>query len=109
MQNNGATTWTWSGANSFRLGSQNPQDNTGWGTARVDLQGDVAPGAAATFDFDITAPPTPGTYNFQWRMVQEMVNWFGDSTPNIPADVQPPFPPIKLHVHPYPLPLVKPV
>src|SRR5260370_262909 len=109
MQNLGTTTWTPSGADCFRPGSQNPQDNTGWGTARVDLQGDVAPGAAATFDFDITAPATPGTYNFQWRMVQEMVNWFGDSTPNIPVDVQPALPTMKVSVQPYPVPLVKPV
>ena len=109
MQNRGGTTWTPSGANPFRLGSQGPQDNAVWGTARVELQGDVAPGARATFNFDVTAPGILGQYNFQWRMVQEMVAWFGDSTPNIPVEVQPALPIMNVSVQPYPVPLVRPV
>ena len=53
----------------IRLGSQNPQDNLTWALGRVELSGPAAPGTEAVFDFFVTAPPTPGTYNFQWRMV----------------------------------------
>jgi hypothetical protein len=48
----------------------------------------VPPGTEVTFSFDVRAPATPGTYNFQWRMVQELVEWFGDFTPNV-----------RIHVH----------
>ncbi|MDD4988722.1 MAG: hypothetical protein PHS68_07505, partial [Candidatus Izemoplasmatales bacterium] len=32
---------------------------------------------------DVKAPATPGTYNFQWQMVQDGVEWLGDKTPNV--------------------------
>lgn len=87
MNNNGSATWTI--ADGYKLGSQNPQDNGTWGTGRVYLPDGVAvsPGSGHTFNFNVTAPSTPGTYNFQWRMVQEGVEWFGDYTPNILIDV----------------------
>jgi hypothetical protein len=85
MQNTGSTTWT-NDAN-YRLGSQNPQDNVTWGFNRVYLPSVVSPGAQVTFTFDVTAPTTPGTYNFQWRMVQDGVEWFGDYTPNVLVSV----------------------
>lgn len=81
MQNTGNTTWT-AGA-LYNLGSQNPQDNTTWGLLRVPVPNSVAPGANVTFNFNVTAPTTPNTYNFQWRMVQDNVEWFGDFTPNV--------------------------
>ncbi len=82
MKNTGTTTWTRAG--SYKLGSQNPEDNTRWGLTRVLLPTSVsvAPGQQRTFTFNITAPTTPGTYNFQWRMVQDFVEWFGAFTPN---------------------------
>lgn len=83
MQNTGITTWTRDGGNPVRLGSQNPQDNTIWGTGRVDVPGLVPPGASTTFIFTVVAPTSPGIYRFQWRMVQEGVTWFGDLTPEI--------------------------
>lgn len=79
--NTGATTWT-SGAG-FKLGSQNPQDNTTWGVSRATLAANVAPGQQATFNFNVTAPSTPGNYNFQWRMLQEGTAWFGSSSTNV--------------------------
>jgi|GEM_PF-5789769 len=83
MQNTGITTWTRDGGNPQRLGSQNPQDNTTWGTNRVDVPGLVPPGATTTFNFTVVAPSSPGIYRFQWRMVQEGVTWFGDLTPEV--------------------------
>ena len=85
MQNNGSNTWTQ--AESYRLGSQNPQDNLMWGLNRVNLPLTIPPGGQVTFNFYVTAPYNPGTYNFQWRMVQDGVQWFGDATTNIAIDV----------------------
>ena len=77
---------TWIKASGYKLGSQNPRDNKVWGFSRVELSdaarvGGVRP--TTTFTFNVTAPAKSGTYNFQWRMVQEGVEWFGGSTPNV--------------------------
>lgn len=98
MRNSGSTTWT--AARLYRLGSQNPQDNGTWGLGRVTLPGDVLPGAQVTFNFTVIAPPgagcdietgTCGTpYDFQWRMVQDGVEWFGDYSANaVVTSIQP--------------------
>jgi hypothetical protein len=74
MSNNGTKPWT----GSYRLGSQNPQDNTTWGMNRVYLPGHwVYPGGSALFSLNATAPTTPGTYAFDWKMLEENVEWFG--------------------------------
>jgi hypothetical protein len=85
MRNDGSETWT-DGA-LYRLGSQNPQDNYTWEVNRVALPRPVAPGEEVTFNFTVTAPSTNGTYNFQWRMVQDGVEWFGDASPNVLVNV----------------------
>ena len=87
LQNTGTTTWTPGGA--YRLGSQNWQDNTTWGTNRINLPSgsSIAPGANATFNFNVTAPTSPGTYNFQWKMVQDGVEWFGAQSANVAVKV----------------------
>jgi RHS repeat-associated protein len=89
MLNQGTTTWA--PGQSYRLGSQNPQDNTTWGLGRVDLGAGelVPPGGLKTFSFQVVAPSSPGSYNFQWRMVQDGVEWFGAMTPNIAVQVVP--------------------
>lgn len=89
MRNSGTSIWTAAGA--YKLGTQNPQDNTLWaGFTRVYLNaGDsIAPGQDKTFSFSIIAPATPGTYNFQWRMVKEGVAWFGAFSTNVAIQVQ---------------------
>ena len=86
MQNTGDTTWT--AGTYYNLGAQNPADNTTWGTARMQLPAAVAPGASVSFNFNATAPTTPGTYNFQWRMVQDDVQqWFGAASTNVAVNV----------------------
>ncbi|GAB2869441.1 hypothetical protein GCM10027277_43350 [Pseudoduganella ginsengisoli] len=80
MKNSGSTTWT--AGTEYKLGSQNPQDNSTWG-GRILLTSSVAPGAQYAFHFPVTAPPAAGTYNFQWRMLREYVEWFGATTPNV--------------------------
>ncbi len=89
MKNSGTTTWTT--ANNYKLGSVN--NNTTWGLTRVALPSSIAPGATATFNFNVTAPSTDGAYNFQWRMLREGVAWIGPNTTNVTVEVQPPPPP----------------
>jgi alkylated DNA repair dioxygenase AlkB len=81
VKNTGTSTWT--SANLYRLGSQNPQDNNTWGLGRVELPASVAPGATTTFNFNVVAPPAAGNYNFQWRMVEDSVQWFGSYSTNV--------------------------
>ncbi|HWO24754.1 MAG TPA: hypothetical protein VNO30_38700 [Kofleriaceae bacterium] len=87
MHNLSALTWT--RADGYKLGAQNPENNTTWGTSRVELPHPVAPGANVTFTFPIRAPVTVGHYNFQWRLLQERVAWLGQKTPNVELRVMP--------------------
>jgi glucose/arabinose dehydrogenase len=89
LRNGGGTTW---GGN-HRLGSWNPNDNFTWGTNRVALGTNVAPGQERTVAWVVTAPATPGQYDFQWRMVQEFVEWFGQASQNVAVQVTPGSPP----------------
>lgn len=80
MKNIGTAQWKSGGTTPHRLGSQSPQDNTTWGFNRVELPTTpINPNNTATFTFNCTAPSTPGTYTFAWKMVQEAVEWFGDT------------------------------
>ena len=78
--NNGLLTW--STGNNYALGVQNPAANTNWGTTRISLPYDVLPGDTVIFNTNLTAPSIEDFYNFQWMMVQDGVEWFGDSTEN---------------------------
>jgi hypothetical protein len=55
-------------------------DNGTWGQRRVALPNDIP---VETFDFavpfTVTAPSVAGHYPFGWRMLQELVTWFGDT------------------------------
>jgi RHS repeat-associated protein len=86
FKNNGSRPWVGTGTNAHKLGSQNPGDNTTWGMQRIAVPSTL-PGEQWNFTFNVTAPTTPGNYNFQWRMLQEFVEWFGDSTPNVVVNV----------------------
>ena len=85
MTNTGTTTWT---APNYVLGSLNPQGNVTWGMSQVGLGGlTVGPGSQATFSFNVVAPATPGTFNFQWGMMQSGVGYFGLASPNVAVTV----------------------
>jgi NTE family protein len=90
MRNTGTLPWTV--AEGYRLGSQNPPDNNIWGLSRVDVPATIARSAQATFAFTVTAPAAPGTYNFQWQMLQEGVEWFGDPSENVAVTLEVPEP-----------------
>lgn len=62
-----------------------------WGILRIPpVPTTVLPGQEAIFNFNITAPLTPGDYNFQWQMLQEHLWRFGQTTPNVIVTVNPP-------------------
>jgi hypothetical protein len=74
--NMGSTTWTQ--AAFYRLGSQAPQDNTIWGTARADLPvASVDPQEPVLFSFPVTAPTSQGQFAFSWQMVRDPEKFFG--------------------------------
>src|SRR5260370_915031 len=87
LRNVGNTTWQTT-PDGYVFGSENPANNLSWGLNRVGLVAPVAPGEQVTLNLSVTAPAAPGTYNFQWRMLREGVEWFGDLTPNIPVQVR---------------------
>ncbi len=41
-----------------------------WGARRVELPGDVPPGAEVTFPLELTAPARPGRYPYQWQVTR---------------------------------------
>jgi hypothetical protein len=83
MRNTGIKTWTSGGANPFRLGANHDVDT--WGSARQELPGPVSPGGEVTFAFDVI-PSAPGEFRFQWGMLQELIEWFGEQT-DVPVQV----------------------
>jgi RHS repeat-associated protein len=76
-------TWGWNHLSGYSLGSQNPQDNTTWGMNRVPLTHNVLLDEEVTFNFNVTAPATPGNYNFAWRMVSNVYGWYGATSANV--------------------------
>jgi hypothetical protein len=88
MRNTG--TVPWSAGENYRLGSVNPLDNETWGLRRVALTTTVAPGAEVTLTFTVKSPRAEGEYDFQWRMVQDGVDWFGDETRKVTVTVSRP-------------------
>jgi len=78
MKNTGTTTWT--DSNNYHIGSQNPQDNLFWGNTRFALPNDVAPNEEVTITGTATAPSNISPANFQWKMVQDGVEWFGETS-----------------------------
>ncbi|MBX4187863.1 MAG: DUF4430 domain-containing protein [Candidatus Doudnabacteria bacterium] len=76
MRNNGSKNWS----TGYFLGSQNPQDNNIWTISRVNLPTtQVVPGQTSEFTFTSQAPSQPGNYTFAWKMVEEHVQWFGET------------------------------
>ncbi|MEA2553799.1 MAG: serine protease, partial [Fimbriimonadaceae bacterium] len=77
MKNLGTATWD----STYKLVSRGPFLNTNWGTSNIPIVGTVAPNANYTFTQNFTAPVTPGTYTFRWRMAQGAGNVvFGQET-----------------------------
>lgn len=80
FQNSGTNTWQ--NATGYALASQNPANNTTWGAATLaNVASSVTNGANYTYTFNVTAPSTPGTYNFQTQNAHSGV-FFGATSPN---------------------------
>ena len=81
MKNTGSNTWN--STDNYRLGGVG--DGSGiaaqFGATRFNIASgtNVATNQEYSFTFNITAPTTPGTYNLQYRMLQDGVAWFGDT------------------------------
>lgn len=82
MKNSGTTSWT--KEKKYRLGNTDTQNESLWG-GRINLEDieTIKPKENKIFTFDVTAPRIPGQYIFQWRMVEENAEWFGEMTPAV--------------------------
>jgi hypothetical protein len=78
----------WKVGELFRLGAQAPPDTPRWSVNRVELPGDVGVGQTVTFQFEVTAPGSPGVHGFQWRLVREGVAWIGPLSPLLMVRVE---------------------
>ena len=78
-----ATLTTWRTGDGYALVPATASD---FGVASVPLPANVAPGALATFAFDVTMPHAAGTYDFQWRMALGG-DAFGAASPATAIDV----------------------
>ncbi|OGY44202.1 MAG: hypothetical protein A2729_05100 [Candidatus Buchananbacteria bacterium RIFCSPHIGHO2_01_FULL_39_14] len=88
MKNTGTVKWQMTEPR-YRLGFVAPKDQDIWGAWRVSLPAEVFSGQTGKFDFEITAPVKPGIYDFQWQMLSEGVEWFGQTTPFLKIEVLP--------------------
>jgi hypothetical protein len=61
-----------------------------WGIDRMYIPSgtSVAAGQNYTFTATVTAPATPGNYNFQWRMLLGGLGTFGQASANVVVSVQ---------------------
>jgi len=88
MQNTGIDIWN--SVDRYSLGGVGDGSGTAaqFGPTRIGITSgtNIASNQEYSFTFNITAPNTPGTYNLQYRMVQDGVAWFGD-TLTVPVNV----------------------
>jgi len=93
MRNTGTQAWD----DGMKLRSQDPLDNTNWGTTFIIMgQGRSAkPGEEVIFKSNLKAPGTPGKVAFRWRVARIRGNtMFGEATPpkTILVEPRPPEP-----------------
>jgi hypothetical protein len=88
LGNVGASTWHREPDVQFRLGRVGDETRE---AQRVDLlpSEEVPPGASKEWKVPLDAPAKPGEYVFQWRMLVEGAEWFGDATPSARVSVAP--------------------
>ncbi|HKX73399.1 MAG TPA: hypothetical protein VJM32_05265 [Candidatus Saccharimonadales bacterium] len=100
VRNTGNVTWNNSGSNPVNLGTFSPQDraspfcDASWiggapGCNRVTTmrESQVKPGQDASFEFYVTTPETPGSYNEIYAPVSEGAAWMNSSTVSFPMIV----------------------
>lgn len=96
---------TWNRSELHRIGTSSPYDNMIFGVNRADMSvASVAPGQSATFNFQVTAPATAGTYIFDWGMLWEYNMRFGQTSAiNITVGAAAPKPTISVQHLPSPV------
>ena len=80
MKNTGSTPWLISGASpssGIKLGSQNPENGNNFKINRIGVNSKAVTGTDVVFSGTFKATTTVGTYNFDWKMVDEYIEWFG--------------------------------
>jgi alpha-tubulin suppressor-like RCC1 family protein len=90
MRNSGTTEWTLpGGANHCVLGLPGllDGDTSSWGRVIVPLPNGVPSGQLVTFSFTVTTPLEPGSYHFQWAMLQPGSQWFEQFTPDTNIEI----------------------
>ncbi|NTU69702.1 S8 family serine peptidase, partial [bacterium] len=95
-KNTGTTTWLKSTSPAVLLGTNNSKDRSsifaanGWVNsgrpARLN-EDSVLPGSQGVFEFDISVPAKPGTYNEAFSLVAEGITWFNEQNLVIPIKV----------------------
>ncbi len=92
MENTGSIPW--SGAEGYRLGAVDDSDPfNGEGRVAIPDEVVVPPGETWSFSVVLVAPLEPGSYISDWRMLQEHVQWFGESVSQeiaVECDTHPP-------------------
>jgi subtilisin family serine protease len=93
LQNVGSLAWDPVGnaCDSYKYGT--PDAIVKWGiNGRVNLPAPVPPGQQIALKFRVTAPSTPGSYVFDWHIVQECRFWFDSPAPTPTIAVRAPEP-----------------
>lgn len=68
------------------LGSPDPANSANWQVSSVALPSPVEAGSSVTFTFRVTAPITPGTYDFHWQLAHG-ARFFGATSTNVAIKV----------------------
>jgi hypothetical protein len=79
VRNTGTATWTRAGG--YKLGTVDDADPFYTRDTRVWLSDEVTvtTGQVWTFELELLAPETAGSYTTDWQMVREGIHWFGDT------------------------------
>ena len=84
FRNTGTASWTFSGG--YILSSPDPANSANWQVSSVALPSPVEAGSSVTFTFRVTAPITPGTYDFHWQLAHG-TRFFGATSTNVAIKV----------------------
>jgi hypothetical protein len=97
VQNTGNVTWLRDDANPTRIGAASPRDRSspfcdsgtwlGCNRPATIREPSVAPGQYGSFEFWVTTPTTPGTYNETFAPLVEGVTWMDNHTISFPMVV----------------------
>ncbi|CAN5477900.1 hypothetical protein BH11ARM2_BH11ARM2_24690 [soil metagenome] len=85
FKNAGTSAWTKEGG--YLVQFVKPVGGTTWGIASQKVKTTVATGTNGVFKLVLTAPTTPGTYNFSWQMGSPN-GLFGAASPRVKITVQ---------------------